>query len=131
MEAAMHATRAFSPRSLARLRNLLCRAALPLPLCACSGTSDPATEAPEFGPWAKGFHIPAEPQEAGDPVLGRETLLNGSYMSCGIPLKLFDNALAGPAVQAALGSGGDLNVPGREGRNATLPHTINAFTTAD
>jgi mono/diheme cytochrome c family protein len=129
--AAMHRTPDLSIRRFSKLFTSIVFVSLPLPLCGCSASNEPSSRGPESGPWAFGAHIAAEPQEAGDPELGRHILLNGSYMSCGIPLKLFDNALAGPAVQAALGSGGDLNVPGREGRNATLPHTINAFTTAD
>ena len=30
-----------------------------------------------------GYALPAEPQQAGDPVIGRHTLLNGDFMTCG------------------------------------------------
>ena len=36
-----------------------------------------------------------------------------------------------PSLVDSLGAGGELGVVGREGRNATLPHTVNAFTTSD
>ena len=78
-----------------------------------------------------GAELPAHQQSSGDPVRGEHILLNGSYMSCGVPLKLWDNTVTGPAVQTALGSSGEMGIVGREGRNATLPHTLNAFTTAD
>jgi mono/diheme cytochrome c family protein len=98
-------------------------------LLACSG------EDPSFGsdaaPWARGKMLPEEPQTEGDAERGREILLNGSYMSCGVPLKLWDNDLTGPVVKSTLGSNGVTGVEGRVGRNAALPHTLNAFTTAE
>ena len=75
--------------------------------------------------------IPAEPQDVGDPARGKQILFNGSFMSCGVPAKLYDNPLTSGAVRGTLGADGELNVPGREGRNAMLPHTVNAFTTSD
>jgi mono/diheme cytochrome c family protein len=97
---------------------------------ACSsGNDEGAAAAP--GPWTSGVKIPAEPQEKGDAARGAQILLNGSYMSCGVPLKLWDNSLTAMFVKGTLGADGELGVPGREGRNAMLPHTINAFTTSD
>jgi hypothetical protein len=75
--------------------------------------------------------IPAEPQEVGDATRGAQILFNGSFMSCGVPAKLYDNPLTSNLVRGTLGVDGELNVPGREGRNAMLPHTVNAFTTSD
>jgi mono/diheme cytochrome c family protein len=98
-------------------------------LLACSGSDE--TAAPAAGPWSSGAKLAAEPQEFGDAVRGKQILLNGSYMSCGVPLKLMDHASIGPPLLERLGAGGELAVPGREGRNATLPHTLNAFTTSD
>ncbi|HEY6561978.1 MAG TPA: hypothetical protein VI072_32145 [Polyangiaceae bacterium] len=95
----------------------------------CSG--EDSGEPPIHGPWESGAKLAAEPQAPGDPARGRQVLLNGSYMSCGIPMKLWDNGLSGPIVRSALGADGELGVPGREGRNAELPHTLNAFTTTD
>ena len=106
-----------------------CVALLALPVLACSGSEDAEPLASGPTPWTSGVALPAEPQESGDPVRGKQILLNGSYMSCGIPLKLLD--ALGPGLLTSFGAGGEMGVAGREGRNATLPHTLNAFTTAD
>src|SRR5215831_1938303 len=46
------------------------------------------------GPSAKlGCELPAVPQELGDPVKGKDDLLNGNYMSCGVPFKIWQNQL--------------------------------------
>ncbi len=118
------------PRRRSRLAASSCTAFLALSSVACSSTetAHPSDDGAE--PWKSGFTLPAEPQESGDAVRGEQILLNGSYMSCGIPLKLVDSAI-GPNLLASFGAGGELGVPGREGRNATLPHTLNAFTTSD
>lgn len=83
------------------------------------------------GPWDYGVALPAESHETGDAQRGREILLNGSYMSCGVPLKLWDDPNLGALAQSTLGGAGDETIPGREGRNAGLPYTLNAFTTTD
>lgn len=100
-------------------------------LGGCSSEDEPAAFDPGPGPWDFGVALRAEPQSPGDPVVGEEVLLNGSYMSCGIPLKLWNNTLAGPVLQTLLGADGEVGVPGRIGENAELPHTLNAFTTSD
>src|SRR5215831_4456742 len=40
-----------------------------------------------------GCQLPAVPQELGDPVKGKDDLLNGNYMSCGVPFKIWQNQL--------------------------------------
>ena len=55
--------------------------------------------------------IPAEGQRNGDPTAGREYLLNGNYISSGIPLTLFTQVI---------GSDPE-NVLNRTGDNATIP----------
>src|SRR5690348_15639931 len=82
-------------------------------------------------PWRQGAVLEAEEQAPGDPERGEEILLNGSYMSCGIPLKLWVFPVAGTVIQSYLGTEGEVGLPGRTGRNAMLPHTLNAFTTSD
>ncbi len=114
-----------APRSL---RRAACVAGLALGAGACSSES---SENETGTPWASGVRLPSEPQAEGDPVRGKQILLNGSYMSCGVPLKLWDNELSGPFVRAAFGGRGEVGVPGREGRNAELPHVVNVFTTSD
>ncbi len=86
-----------------------------------SGCSEPSAPLPvtiaEPGP------IPATAQRPGDPDAGYTTLVNRGYVSCGIPYSAFR------------ASSGDVPVlhplPGRQGRNAELPHTLNATTNAD
>jgi len=74
--------------------------------------------------------LPAGPTEAGDAELGRELLLNGDYMSCGIPLALWDSADG--LIAGALGGDADgPRIPDRVGANADLPFDLNAFTTPD
>jgi mono/diheme cytochrome c family protein len=100
--------------------------------CSSSSSDEPAGFDAGPGPWDQGVALAAEKQEPGDPERGRETLLNGSYMSCGIPLKLWDSPLLGNAVHSLLPTqGGETGVKGRKGRNADLPHTLNAFTTSE
>ncbi len=65
-------------------------------------------------------HVPPEPQRAGDPVLGYDALVNRPYVTCGIPQSTYDQ-LVGPAPV-------EMRLPGREGRNATLPYAFTAFT---
>jgi mono/diheme cytochrome c family protein len=114
-----------------RLVASLCLAALTASLGACSSGTDDVVSTPGDGPWTSGVKIPAEAQDVGDAARGKQILLNGSYMSCGVPAKLWDNPLTAMLVRGSLGAEGEIGVPGRAGRNAELPHTLNAFTTAD
>jgi mono/diheme cytochrome c family protein len=66
--------------------------------------------------------VPAEPQRPGDPEIGYHALVNEGYVSCGVPSSLYDMFFAP-------GGAGEL-IPGREGKNATLPYSQTAFTTA-
>lgn len=54
----------------------------------------------------------------GDPVKGRDYLLNGNYLSCGIPARIMDQVtgwlIDGPKIS------------GRTGTNATLPYNYSA-----
>jgi len=78
---------------------------------------------------SKGVPLPAEPQALGDPGRGRQILLNGDYMTCGVPYRLWT-----PLHDLiASGFGGKADAPriaGREGNNADLPYFLNVFTTA-
>jgi mono/diheme cytochrome c family protein len=76
----------------------------------------------------QGVPLPAEPQAGGDPTAGRALLLEGDYMTCGVPATLWD---AGFASFVAGGFGGTADaprIPGRTGRNADLPYFLTAFT---
>ena len=123
-------------RTSATCRSILAASVL-LVVAACgggSGTAGPSDleSIPELGPWNAGVPLPAEPQESGDPVRGRHLLLNGDFMTCGVPWKIYSN----PALRdfVARGFGGGANaptIPGREGNNAELPYYMNAFTSPD
>ncbi|MBY0274549.1 hypothetical protein K2Z84_04340 [Candidatus Binatia bacterium] len=103
-------------------------------LAACSdgGSGDDGGFDPGPGPWDQGVALPHVAQSKGNPERGRQQLLHGSFMSCGIPYKLYEDPTIGPIVAAAFGpaSGGE-PLPGREGKNADLPHALNAFTATD
>ncbi len=78
----------------------------------------------------KGVALAAEPQVGGDPVNGRELLLSGDYMTCGIPLKVWD--VTPDIVAGGYGGGKDApRIPDRAGRNAELPYFLNAFTSPE
>jgi mono/diheme cytochrome c family protein len=78
----------------------------------------------------KGVALPADAQAEGDPVRGRELLLGGDYMTCGIPYKIWQSA---PQLVAG-GYGGAADaprIPDRPGKNAALPYYLNVFTAPD
>jgi len=82
------------------------------------------------GPWDAGVFLAAGQTEAGDADLGRELLLNGDYMTCGIPLVLWDTA--DELISSALGGDSDApRIAGRSGANADLPFDLNAFTSPE
>jgi mono/diheme cytochrome c family protein len=123
-----------SPHARRVLAARLLAAAALVPLvagCFSGSSSGSGTAQQPDGPWTKGVALTAEAQTVGDADVGRTVLLNGSYMSCGVPVKLWNDPGLGPVVQKALRPDGDLDVKGREGPNAKLPHTLNQFTTAD
>lgn len=92
--------------------------ALPLLLAlstACGTQPPPVTDTyPE---------VPAEPQRSGDPAKGYDYLVNGGYITCGIPRSAYD-MVAGPAGPAS-------SIPGRTGANATLPYNFSAATSSE
>jgi len=91
------------------------------PCCKAGGFAACARE--------KAAVLVADPQVEGDPVEGRRLLLNGDYMTCGAPARLWDVPALRPLIAGAYGSGADApTLPGREGRNAELPYFLNAFT---
>jgi len=76
-----------------------------------------------------GVPLPAVPQSQGDPDRGRDILLNGDYMTCGVPYKLWPS-LHDLIASGFGGSASAQRIPGRTGNNADLPYFLNAFTTA-
>ncbi len=67
--------------------------------------------------------VPEEAQRTGDPAKGKDYLLNGGYITCGIPKPVYDG-IFGPA-------GPDQTVPGRTGDSATLPYNFGAATSSE
>jgi len=95
---------------------------------ACGSSDDGESD----GPWRFGAKVPATPQSEGDPVRGRELLLEGAYISCGVPLKLYNDATFGPPVRAALGVTADSPVlADRGGEDAELPYFVSSFPTPE
>ncbi len=120
---------------LMRRRRAIPLLAILLLLAACgddsSDSSGPQADRaaiPAVGPWSAGVELPAEPQVKGDPVRGRDLLLNGSFMTCGVPYKLWTQ----PAFQDLIagGFGGSRNAPriaDRNEKNAAMPYFLNVF----
>lgn len=100
-------------------------------LAACSSAEeaeDPRRLIPAIGPWNSGVELKAEAQAGGDPLRGRELLLDGDYMTCGLPAKFWDNPLTRPFV--AVGFGNQYDAPKLDGRNtanADLPCFLTKF----
>jgi len=65
--------------------------------------------------------VESEPQRIGDPERGYAALLNEGYVGCGVPYEAYARAFP-PAGTAE-------RLPGRSGRNDTLPYYFTAFTT--
>jgi hypothetical protein len=107
-------------------------AALFVAAAGCSPDSHPRDRIPSEGPWEHGAHLEAEVQERGDIEEGRALLLNGDFMTCGIPYSLWENPLTRPVIGSAFGGGADATtIPDREGVNAEMPYYMNVFTTPD
>lgn len=71
-----------------------------------------------------GIPIPAETQrQGGDPAAGYDTLVNGQYLSIGIPWSGFSFAKSELLPEDAL--------PGRTGKNAEIGYTFNASKNPD
>jgi len=67
------------------------------------------------------FAIPAEPQRPGDPKAGYDTLVNGSYVSCGVPWSIYRMAFGDAPASRRL--------KGRRGHNAKLSYDVTALKT--
>jgi mono/diheme cytochrome c family protein len=81
------------------------------------------TPAPPLGTnTTERFEIPAEPQRQGDPNAGYDTLVNGSYVSCGVPWSIYRMAFGDAPAR--------LRLKGRRGHNAKLSYEVTALKTA-
>lgn len=100
--------------------------------CADEESGGPKYEIPEQGPWQQGLEIPTSPQHVGDAERGRDLILNGGYMGCGIPARLMEIPLLASAITSVLGSQGNGQyIDGRNEKNAALTHNINRFESLD
>ncbi|CAN5809736.1 hypothetical protein BH11MYX3_BH11MYX3_48440 [soil metagenome] len=88
-----------------------------LAACANDPVQAPPDAADEFP------SIPGEAQRTGDPAKGLDYLLNGGYITCGIPKPVFDRFFGAAATED--------RVPGRTGDNTTLPYNYSAATSAE
>jgi len=77
---------------------------------------------PAPAPAASGrYAIPAEPQRSGDPKAGYDTLVNGSYVSCGVPWSIYRMAFGDAPAR--------LRLKGRRGHSAKLSYELTALKT--
>jgi mono/diheme cytochrome c family protein len=85
-------------------------------LSACSDRQEDAATVTlaEPGP------IPAYEQRSGDPARGYDVLVNGGYITCGIPYAAWRRL--NPDVDAGPG------MPGRDSRNESLPYFLSLYT---
>ncbi len=67
--------------------------------------------------------VPADPQRAGDAAKGYDYLINGGYITCGIPKTTFDSVFGAPAAADLL--------PGRTGDDANLPYYYSTATSSE
>ncbi len=86
---------------------------------ACSDSAAPKSTTPDW-PYEP---VPTDPQRTGDPAKGYDYLVNGGYISCGLPKSLYDKVY-GPAPA-------EDRLPGRTGANATLPYYYSAAKSAE
>lgn len=87
---------------------------------AAVADAGPLDAGPLDAGWQIANRLPPADQPVGDPALGREILLTGNYVGCGIPLDTYLDVV-GPAPAGA-------RLPGRAGINAELPYVFNSYT---
>lgn len=93
-----------------------------LPCCRLGGVNECARQT--------GRPLAAEPQVEGDPALGRDLLLGGDYMTCGIPYKAW--RFGGDLIAGGFGGTADApRIADRPGKNADMPYFMNVFTAPD
>jgi mono/diheme cytochrome c family protein len=85
-------------------------------LTGCKQPADDDLTKAEPGP------VPAAEQRPGDPVAGYDILVNGGYVTCGMPYSAWVRTAQPPDSLPRL--------PGRRGRNAQLPYYLTAHRNA-
>jgi cytochrome c5 len=105
-----------------------------LALAPCSERVEEPARIPEQGWWNAGVYLAAEPQDPGDPAEGEYLLLNGDFMTCGLPFRMWNFPFSQSAIASAFGANAEVplkTLPGRRGKNANLPYFINVFEAQD
>jgi cytochrome c5 len=67
--------------------------------------------------------VPSDPQRGGDAAKGYDYLINGGYITCGIPKTAYDQVFGNPPVAD--------KIDGRTGDNKNLPFYYSAATSAE
>ncbi len=67
--------------------------------------------------------VPSDPQRPGDPAKGYDYLINGGYITCGIPKSAWDQVEGTPPASQLL--------PGRTGDDANLPYNYSTAMSAE
>jgi mono/diheme cytochrome c family protein len=103
----------------AALRSGIVRAvrSLPLLIAVVGCTSSPAPSTQTYP------EVPADPQRPGDAAKGYDYLVNGGYITCGLPRSVW-NRFAGPASPAD-------TIPGRTGDAYGLPYSFSPATSTE
>ena len=115
---------------------LLAALALMLAVAACSDGGDgggSGVPTPPTAAWESGVPLPAEPQVDGDPVRGRDVLLDDGFMTCGIPYKLWATRRSAAHLGRLRRPADAPRIPGRDGqerRPAVLPERVHRRPTA-
>jgi mono/diheme cytochrome c family protein len=86
------------------------------------GDGDVDAGSVDAGPSLEPTALPAYDQRPGDPDAGYLAMVNNPYVGCGVPESAY-NIVFGDALE-------ELRLPGREGRNATLPYDQTQFEDA-
>jgi len=81
-----------------------------LPLAACSEKPHPPVSKAAAGP------VEVDEQRSGNPERGYEVVVNGSYMSCGLPYRAWRRAAGAPDPGPSL--------PGRNQKNSRLSYSL-------
>ncbi len=99
-------------------------------LSAClAAPAAPRDRIPADGPWTSGVVLPQSPQAPGDPDLGRDILLNGDFMTCGLPYRMWEFPISRGFIAGGFGGSEKADtLPGRHGKNTDMPYYLNAFT---
>lgn len=99
----------FRPREIRRVR-VAVTAAIVLFAISCSNGPDQTVLKGEVGP------VDSARQRPGDPEAGYEYLVEGRYMSCGMPYTAWRRVAGAPEAVTVL--------PARDGRNANMPYFL-------